>query len=376
MRGDAGRAGPRLRLARVALPLLLAAVLADADPDDVGAESDDILGSSRIQGEDYPLLQPGLLQASVGDSAARLRGATDGPEGPPSPAPGALASAALRISAAGADAAPAPAQEYPKLEALARSLLAGLSTSLGAGVVLLMRGSPSPGQMAFALALAGGVMLTVSIVEMWLPQLARPERRLDCLASASLGGLSFLILKRLVPEPGHAKADEDSPEASLSPRERELRQHQGKQWRLSMLLMLALTAHNFPEGLAVAVSSLQSDRLGFVVMAAIAVHNIPEGIAIAMPVLDATGSRMKAMQMATLSGLAEPLGALVAVTLMPEGGAQGRSMDALLCVIGGIMTCVAFSELIPEAITQRRPTSALCGFATGVAIMMLTHELA
>merc|ERR1719291_1297967 len=139
--------------------------------------------------------------------------------------------------------------------------------------------------------------------------------------------------------------------------------------------MIALTAHNFPEGLAVAVSSMQSGRLGFVVMAAIAVHNIPEGIAIAMPVLDATGSRMRALQLATLSGLAEPLGAIVAVTALPRGGLQGRGMDLLLCVVGGIMSCVPCTELLPEAHAQRRPACLIGGLVAGTAIMLMTHEL-
>lgn len=269
-----------------------------------------------------------------------------------------------------------------RFEAIARSVLAGLSTSLGAAIVLLLRGAPTPGQMAFALALAGGVMLTVSLLEMWLPQLLRPDRRLDCFIGAGVGLLGFLALKNLVPEPqygSHPKACEDMEDgygsdlaASGSP----AHQHKVKQWRLAVLLTLALTAHNFPEGLAVAVSSLQSERLGFVVMAAIAVHNIPEGIAIAMPVLDATGSRYRAMQMATLSGLAEPLGAIVAVTMLPEYAIKGRGMDALLCVIGGIMSSVALTELLPEAQAQRRPLSTLGGMLAGAGIMVLTHELA
>merc|ERR1712137_1057338 len=136
------------------------------------------------------------------------------------------------------------------------------------------------------------------------------------------------------------------------------------------------TAHNFPEGLAVAVSSLESERLGFVVMAAIAVHNIPEGIAIAMPVFDATRSRARALQMATLSGLAEPLGALVALTLLPQEMLQGHAMDALLCVVGGIMTCVAMIELFPESWTQDRPGAFFSGTLAGVLVMLLTMSLA
>lgn len=270
-----------------------------------------------------------------------------------------------------------------KVEAIVRSVLAGLSTSLGAGIVLLLKGSPTPEQMAFALALAAAVMLTVSLLEMWLPQLLKAGRRLDCFVGALVGLLGFLILKWMVPEPQmvHHKEDYDDEcesglAGTLAAQRRANLARKGRQWQLAMILTLALTAHNFPEGLAVAVSSLQSERLGFVVMAAIAVHNIPEGIAIAMPVLDATGSRWRAMQLATLSGLAEPLGALLAVTLIPSSAIQGRGMDALLCVIGGIMSSVALTELLPEAQAQGRPWCTLFGLLAGVVVMLLTHELA
>jgi len=263
-----------------------------------------------------------------------------------------------------------------KCSALARSLLAGLSTSIGAGVVLLPSKSPTAGRMAFALSLAGGVMVTVSFVELWLPQLRDPNWRIQAVLFSCLGAVAFFALSRLVPEPDYA-ADGGDPELGgkdVDLKDQQLRKQ--KQWRLAVLMMIALTAHNFPEGLAVAISSMESERLGAVVMAAIAVHNIPEGIAIAMPVFDATKSRARAMQMATLSGLAEPLGALVALTLLPEELLQGRGMDALLCIVGGIMTCVAFIELFPEAHSQKRPRASLGGTVAGALIMLLTHEYA
>merc|ERR1719487_563950 len=106
-----------------------------------------------------------------------------------------------------------------------------------------------------------------------------------------------------------------------------------RQKRLAAVLMLSLTAHNFPEGFAVAVSSLESQSLGFVVMLAIAMHNIPEGIAIAVPVLASTKSRKQALWMSFLSGMAEPVGAVVALGIVEITGAvSGQSMENLLCI--------------------------------------------
>jgi ZIP family zinc transporter len=259
-----------------------------------------------------------------------------------------------------------------KVSALARSLLAGLSTSLGAGAVMLPSSTPTAAHMAFALALAGGVMVTVSFFELWLPRLWEPGWRFQAIVFSALGAMAFLGLSKLVPEPDYSQELDVELGAEKSVQEH----RKGKQWRLAMVMMLALTAHNFPEGLAVAISSMESERLGFVVMAAIAVHNVPEGIAIAMPVFDASKSRMRALQMATLSGLAEPLGALVALTMLPPDMLRGRGMDALLCIVGGIMTCVAFIELFPEARAQCESKSAVAGMLTGVAIMLLTMSLA
>ncbi|CAE7796020.1 zupT [Symbiodinium necroappetens] len=279
--------------------------------------------------------------------------------------------------------------EAHKATAIMRSLVAGLSTSLGAGIVLLLRSSPTASQMAFALALAAGavpacfgyssVMLTVSFVELFIPPFVQAENRFQACASGIFGFLSFLLLRKLVPEPdmGCGKKDEerrDDPEkghvgeVGVEPKAR--------QFRLAFLMMLALTAHNFPEGLAVGVSSLQSAHLGVVVMAAIAVHNIPEGIAIALPVLEATNSRSWAMLLAALSGLAEPFGAFVAVSVLPPGALAGSGMDILLCVVGGIMTSVACLELLPEALAQRQSWSTAAGLIAGMLVMLLTHEIA
>merc|ERR1711933_155827 len=89
---------------------------------------------------------------------------------------------------------------------------------------------------------------------------------------------------------------------------------QRKAWRISVLLFISLLIHNFPEGLAVAASAVRSEKLGFTVTIGIMIHNIPEGIAIAVPCLAARPNQpWLAFVMASVSGLAEPAGALVAL---------------------------------------------------------------
>ena len=260
--------------------------------------------------------------------------------------------------------------QYKMLLELSMSFLAGLATTLGALVVLCFdKSGPSPAQMSFALALAAGVMITVSVVEMWVPPLLEGTH-LGRTAFWSLAGCSaFWVVSKLVgsdPVPGGSLLPTASSAASTAER---VEQDRARNARLGLLMMVTLTAHNFPEGLAVAVSALSSQRLGAVVMLAIAIHNIPEGIAIAVPVYAASGSARRAFLMAFLSGLSEPLGAFVALVFLGDSVSKG-AVEGLLCFVAGVMTAVAVLELLPEAFRYGRPKAMVAGFAAGVAIML------
>jgi len=258
------------------------------------------------------------------------------------------------------------------LSGVGMSFLAGLSTTIGAGVIFLLPGNQiSPAQMSFVLALAGGVMVSTTILEFWLPAIS-----LFCVASmmrvlvcSAVGALSFLLLTKFVPEPHFNDLDiEQCTQSSV-----ESFKAQVHSWHFAKVLMLSLTAHNFPEGFAVAVSSLGSKGSGFVVMRAIAMHNIPEGIAIAVPVLASTGSRKKVLWMTLLSGMAEPVGAVVALfCIHAMGNITHDWIEALLCVVGGIMVAVAGTELLPNAWSLGKPHFFVTGSLTDVFLMIVT----
>jgi ZIP family zinc transporter len=257
--------------------------------------------------------------------------------------------------------------------ALVMSLVAGLSTGLGGCIVFFVT-SVSDRVMSFTLSLAAGVMTSVSLLELMQPiksGLIMP------ILWAFVGSAFYAILRLALPEnntatanaTGHKKNHEEN-RARLSDDE-EIFAHKARQWRLGVLMMATLTAHNLPEGVAVAVGALKSTRTGVVVMSAIAMHNIPEGLAIAIPVYAATGNRWKALGMTLASGLSEPLGAALGILVL-HPFLTHSVVDNATCSVGGIMLAVSVLELLPEARKHREKWSCISGFLVGWLVIFIT----
>jgi len=137
--------------------------------------------------------------------------------------------------------------------------------------------------------------------------------------------------------------------------------------RTGFLVALVVTIHNFPEGIATLLSSIQSPKLGI----AIAIHNIPEGIAISVPVYYSTGSRRKAFWYSFSSGLAEPLGAAIGYLFLRRY-LGGPVLGIALSAVAGIMIYISLDELLPSAREFGENHLAMTGLFCGMAVMAVS----
>ncbi|HPK37506.1 MAG TPA: ZIP family metal transporter, partial [Kiritimatiellia bacterium] len=154
--------------------------------------------------------------------------------------------------------------------------------------------------------------------------------------------------------------------------------HGKKLMRVGVFTALAITIHNFPEGLATFLAALQDPKLGAAIAIAVALHNIPEGISVSVPIYYATGNRRKAFCYSLLSGLAEPVGAGVAYFALRlfAGGENGalppEIMGILFGGVAGIMVYISLDELLPISRAYGKGHDSLFGVVGGMLVMALS----
>ncbi|HTV70499.1 MAG TPA: zinc transporter ZupT [Rhizobiaceae bacterium] len=271
------------------------------------------------------------------------------------------------------------------LLALSITLGAGLATVFGSFLVVFAHQTKTR-LLAFALAFAAGAMVYVSLVEIFLKaQIAFGQALPDKQAYAwatfwfFVGVVILVIIDRLVPNPhasmdstvGEAASLDSAPHSGLTMVDRGQDQMLK---RVGLMAALAITAHNLPEGLATFFATLDNPVVGLPLALAIAVHNIPEGVSIAVPVFYATGSKGKAVGAAFLSGLAEPVGAIVGYLLLAPF-LSDVVFGAVFGVIAGAMVFLALDELLPAARAYARGHETVYGMVMGMAALALSLVL-
>ncbi len=261
--------------------------------------------------------------------------------------------------------------EHGLLAPLLLTLGAGLATGIGSVIAFFARRT-NKRLLAFSLGLSGGVMVYVSFVEL----LRQAQEALTtewgtrpgmvaATAAFFVGILLIGVIDRLVPSfenPHEARPLEELEQ----PKPQDL-----KLKRMGVMTALAIGIHNFPEGIATFTAAAENLTLGVAIAVAIAIHNIPEGIAVSIPIYYATGDRGKAFRLSLLSGLAEPVGALLAyLVLMPL--MSPTLMGCILAAVAGIMVYISIDELLPAAREYGEAHIAIYGVVAGMALMALS----
>lgn len=244
------------------------------------------------------------------------------------------------------------------------STIAGLSTVLGAVIVFFTK-NRNERFLTFALGFSAGVMITVSFTDLF-PTAENAISKYHGKVSGILWSILFLLIGALMAYliDSFIPAEEKGTVPKVK--------NDFDIFRVGLVSTIALMIHNFPEGIATFVSSYQDTRLGLSVTFAIALHNIPEGIAIAMPIYFATKSRFKAIKYSFLSGIAEPLGALIAFLCL-KPFINELILGIIFAVVCGIMLYISFAELIPSSRKYGYTRISLASIFLGICIMPITH---
>lgn len=256
------------------------------------------------------------------------------------------------------------------LVALGATALAGMATVLGS--VLVFTARPGPRLLAFGLAFAGGAMVYVSLSEILNKSALSFAETYGADVGFTYATLFFLCgvaliaaIDGLVPNPHEGLSVDDADFKN---------KNRAYIARVGLMAALAITAHNFPEGLATFFAMLQSPEVGIPLAVAIALHNIPEGISIAIPVYYATGSRGLAVGVSFLSGLAEPLGAMIGYWVLSPY-LSPSVFGAVFGLIAGVMVFLALDELLPAAKRYAKGHETVYGLVAGMATLALSLVL-
>ena len=246
------------------------------------------------------------------------------------------------------------------------TLLAGLSTGIGSGIAFLCR-STNRKFLSVSLGFSAGVMIYVSLVEIMGEARETLVRELGtrpgswATVAAFFGGMLVIaVIDKLIPEeenPHEVKSMEGDPKA-------------GQLMRMGVFTALAIAIHNFPEGLSVFVTSLEDVKMGAAIAFAITLHNIPEGISVALPIYNATGDKKRAFWIASLSGLAEPAGA-VAAYLVFAPVLTPAVVGGALALTAGIMVYISLDELLPMAKEYGQEHYGIFGVFAGMAFIAI-----
>lgn len=251
--------------------------------------------------------------------------------------------------------------------AFVSSALAGLATMLGALIVFVSK-SDNKKFLSSALGFSAGVMIFISFMEMmpmaqenFMKTMADKNAQWMVLASFFGSMAVFGLISHLVPEA-------DAPHDIKTEHELEARSEELALEQVGLKSAIAIGIHNFPEGMVTFMTSLMDPAMGLSIAVAIAMHNIPEGIGVAAPIYFATGDKKRALWLTFLSGVSEPVGAILAYLLL-RPFLTPALFGVVFGAISGIMVLISFDELLPASRAYGETHLSLLGLIFGMMVM-------
>jgi len=250
--------------------------------------------------------------------------------------------------------------------------IAGLSTGIGSLIAFFSKKANGK-FLAVSLGFSAGVMIYVSMIEIFTKakdtlnfELGEKSGTIATVA-AFFGGMLFIaVIDKLIPKDKnpHEFNEEEQNTTSSAPKTKSL-------MRTGLFTALAIAIHNFPEGLATFISAMQEPSIAIPIVIAIAFHNIPEGIAVSVPVYFATGSRKKAFIYSFVSGLSEPLGAIIGYLFL-RPFITDVVFGVLFASVAGIMVFISLDELLPTAREYGEHHLSIYGLVCGMIVMAVS----
>lgn len=261
------------------------------------------------------------------------------------------------------------------------TLIAGLSTGIGSLIAFFAK-KTNKKFLSVSLGFSAGVMIYVSMIEIFtkaqtalVAEMGEKQGAIWTVIAFFGGMFLIALIDRLIPsaenphEPKNVLADcEGCGDCEVCVKEQKAKQQKEQLMRLGLFTALAIGIHNFPEGMATFVSAFQDPSVAIPIVAAIAIHNIPEGIAVSVPIYQATGSRKRAFLYSFLSGLAEPIGALIGwLILIPI--MSDMVYGIIFAGVAGIMVFISVDELLPAAREYGEHHLSIYGLIAGMIVM-------
>jgi len=253
--------------------------------------------------------------------------------------------------------------------------LAGLSTGIGSAIAFLIR-TPRYAYLALGLGFSAGVMVYISFTELLgtaIGDVGFAKANLAFFVGIAFIALIDIFVPHEYEEERRDNAPRDAEEVGRQdiscPPSRPSVPSKPSLMRSGVLLALGIAIHNFPEGLVTFSCAATGDvAFGIMIAVAIAIHNIPEGIAVSVPIFYATGSRRKAFTYSFLSGIAEPVGAIIGYAIL-RPFLTPALLSSMLAFVAGIMVFISLDEILPLAHRYGKEHLVLVGVGTGMLVM-------